>query len=130
MGRKGKPEDREDFEIWLNTTGGWKRVEEEQNGGVFTAKNRALLLAESKSNGDDVIEVMVISRRPIAVFNGPAISAKHMMAAMEKERKKKEESNVAVPSGGPQKDDVPKGDAQLGGEAAAGERAGDRAPQG
>ncbi|SRR5689334_4759473 len=127
MGRKGKPEERADYEVWLSTTGGWKRVEENGNGGVFTLKNRALLLAESKSNGDDVIEAMVIERRPVAVFNGPAISAKHHLAAMER---KKEESNATVSSGSTQKDDVLPGGPQLGGEAPAGGRAGEGAPAG
>jgi len=86
MGRKGKPEERTDFEVWLSTTGGWKRVEEKQNGGVFTNKARALLLAESKSNGDNVVEAMVIERRPIAVFNGPANSAKQHLAALERKK--------------------------------------------
>lgn len=130
MGKKGKAEDRADYEVWLNTTGGWKRVEEGSNGGVFPAKNRALLIAESKSNGDDVIEAMVIERRPIAVFNGPAISAKHHMAAIEKERKKKEEVHVEVSSGGPQENNLPDGSAQLGGEAAPGGQSGEGAPKG
>jgi hypothetical protein len=127
MGKKGKPEESSNFEVWLNTTGGWKRVEEHDNGGVFTNKQRCLLLAESKSHGDDVIETMVIERRSIAVFNGPAISAKHMMAAVER---KKEETHGAVPSGSPKEDDVPQGSAQLGGEAAAGGAGREGAPQG
>ena len=127
MGKKGKPEETWTYEVWLNTTSGWKRVEEHENGGVFTNKNRCLLLAESKSHGDDVIETMVIERRSVAVFNGPAISAKHMMAAIEK---KKEETHGEVSGGGPQKDDVPQGSAQLSGEAASGGRAGEGAPVG
>jgi hypothetical protein len=127
MGKKGKPEGSDQYEIWISSVSGWKRVEEDGNGGVFVNKQRSLLIAESKSHGEDVVETMVIERRPIAVFNGPAISAKHQLAAVER---KKEADHGTVPGGSPQKDNVPEGSPQLGGEAAPDRRVGEGAPAG
>jgi hypothetical protein len=103
MGKKGKPEESEQFEVWISSVKGWFRVEENGNEGVFVSKNRAMLLAESKSHGEEVVETMVISRRPIAVFNGEAIAVKHRLAAVGK----KETSNAEVHSGRKDQVDVP-----------------------
>jgi hypothetical protein len=127
MGKKGKPEDELQYEVWISTTSGWKRVEENGNGGVFVSKQRSLLMAENKSHGEDVIETMVIERRPIVVYNGPAISAKHLMAAAEK---KKEKDHGEVHRSRAQENDLPDPGAQLGGEAAPGGRVGEGAPVG
>lgn len=103
MGKKGKPEESEQFEVWISSVKGWFRVEENGNEGVFVSKNRAMLLAESKSHGDEVVETMVIARRPIAVFNGEAIAVKHRLAAVGK----KEMSDAKVHSGRPGQVDLP-----------------------
>jgi hypothetical protein len=128
MGKKNKAEEgNETYEVWISAIDGWKRVEEHGNGGVFTNKQRCLLLAESKSHGDDVVETMVIERRPVAVFNGPAVSVKHRMAAIER---KKEEDHGTVSGSGSQKDDVLPRGPELLGEASPGGRPGEGTPAG
>jgi hypothetical protein len=117
MGKKGKPDDPEQFEVWISTLDGWMQVEEKGNGGVFASKSRAMLLAESKSHGKDVVETMVIARRPVAVFNGEAISVKHKLSAVEK---KKEIRDAQVHSGGEKEVVVPDAGPQLSSEAVPG----------
>lgn len=118
MGKKGKPEeDNANYEVWITSTAGYFRVEEKENGGVFASKQRALLLAESKSHGENVIETLVIERRTVAVFNGPAISVKHKMAVIEK---KKEEAHGEVHRSRAEEDKLPVPGTQLESEAAPG----------
>ena len=127
MGKKGKPDEPEQFEVWISTVDGWRQVVEKGNGGVFESRNRAMLLAESKSHGEGVIETMVIARRPIVVFNGEAISVKHLVGAVEK---KKETSHAPVLSDREEKDVVPDAGPQLGGSAAPGGAGREGAPAG
>jgi hypothetical protein len=98
MGKKRKEEEgQETYEVWIyKEDGEWARAQERGNDGVFTSKQRALLIAGSKSQEEEVVETLVIERRPIASFNGPSISLKgKLAAALAKangtEEKKKEE---------------------------------------
>ena len=128
MGKKGKPEDdNANYEVWIAATDGYFRVEERDNGGVFASKQRAMLLAESKSHGENVIETLVIERRTVAVFNGPAISVKHKMAAIEK---KKEAAHGEVHRSRAEEDQLPDPGPQLSGEAAPGGPGREGTPQG
>ena len=117
MGKKCKPDEPEQFEVWISKVDGWSQVQEGGNGGVFPNRNRAMLLAESKSHGEGVIETMVIARKPIVVFNGEAIGVKHLVGAVEK---KKEISDAKVHSSGSQAVDLPDADPQLSSEGAPG----------
>jgi hypothetical protein len=128
MGKKGKPEDdNANYEVWIAALDGYFRVEERDNGGVFASKQRALLLAESKSHGESVIETLVIERRTVAVFNGPAISAKHQMAVIEK---KKEAAHGEVHRSRSEEDQLPEPRAELGSEGAPGGAGREGTPQG
>ncbi len=128
MGKKGKPEDdNANYEVWIAAIDGYYRVEEKDNGGVFASKQRALLLAESKSHGENVIETLVIERRTVAVFNGPAISAKHQMAVIER---KKEASHGEVHRSRSEENKLPDPGPQLGSEAAPGGAGREGAPVG
>lgn len=113
MGKKGKPDEPEQYEIWISSTEGWRQIHENGNGGVFPSKNRALILAEQASHGEGVVETMVISRRPVAVFNGEAIGTKHKLGAVEK---KKEIKDAALHGGGQKAVDVPDAGPELKGE--------------
>jgi hypothetical protein len=104
MGKKGKPDEPEQFEVWISKVDGWSQVQEGGNGGVFPNRNRAMLLAESKSHGEGVIETMVIARKPIVVFNGEAIGVKHLVGAVEK---KKEIKDAPIHSGSSQTVNIP-----------------------
>jgi len=146
MSKKSKQIDEpENYEVWvLYATDGWKRVEEGNNGGVFASRNRALLLAESKSHGEEVVETMVISRRPIATFNGEAISLKHKLKLPEEWKKdegdvevvgktqKKEETNggSVVHSDGPEAGHVAEASPEHSGQAAPGGAGREGAPPG
>lgn len=100
MGKKSKPDEPEQFEVWIfYETGKWKQVQEDGDP-IFKSKNRALLIGQSKSQGPGVVEVMVILRRPIATFNGEAISQKGRIKAVEK----KEPNDAAVQRGGEEAD--------------------------
>lgn len=128
MGKKGKAEeDNANYEVWITSIDGYFRVEEKDNGGVFASKQRALLLAESKSHGNNVIETLVIERRTVSVFNGPAISVKHKMAVIEK---KKEEAHGEIHRSRSEEDNLPDPGTQLGGGTAPGGSEREGAPQG
>lgn len=127
MGKKGKPEESEQYEVWISAIDGWKRVEEHGNGGVFVSKNRAMLLAEAKSRGPEVVETMVIARRPIAVFNGEAIAVKHRLNAVEK---KKEISDATVHSSREKEVDISDAGPEHVGEAAPGGAGREGTPEG
>jgi hypothetical protein len=111
MGKKGKAEEIEQYEIWiLHGDGTYKQVVEGDNAGIFTHRARALAIASSKSGNKGVVETMVISRRPIATFNGEAISLKGQLSAVQK--KKEEPHGVDKVHGDRPKegDDKPAGD--------------------
>lgn len=127
MGKKSKPDDPEQFEVWISTLDGWMQVEEKGNGGVFVSKNRAMLLAESKSHGEGVVETMVIARRPVAVFNGEAISVKHQLNAVEK---KKEIKDAALLGSGEKAVHVPDPAPEHVGESSPGGGGREGTPQG
>lgn len=91
MSKKKKLDEAETFEVWmLKTNGEWYQIQEDGNA-IFVGRNRALLIAQSRSQGQDVVETMVISRRPVASFNGEAISLKHRIRPVEK---KEEQTHV------------------------------------
>jgi len=102
MGRKSKPEEPEQYEIWiLYETGDWKQVQE-HGDPIFTKKARALAIGQQKSGGAGVVETLVIARRSIAVFNGEAIGVKHNLKKKEKvdaevQRDRQEEGHVGDP---------------------------------
>lgn len=83
MGRKKKEEDgQETYEVWISKTSGtWTQAVDGGNDGIFHNKKRALLIAGSKSTEEGVVETLLIERRLIASFNGPAISLKGRLAA-------------------------------------------------
>ena len=120
MGKKNKNIDEpENFEVWiLYAEKGWMQVEEGGNA-IFQRKERALLLAQSKSNGKGVIETMVIARRPVATFNGEAIAFKHKQNAIEK-KKENAHAEPEVHGGGPEARDAADAGTQLQSEAAPG----------
>jgi len=83
MGKKRKEDGgQETYEVWIyKDSGEWAQAAERGNQGIFGQKPRALLIAQSKSNEEGVVETLVIERRPIASFNGPSISLKGRLAA-------------------------------------------------
>jgi hypothetical protein len=88
MSKKRKEEGGQDtYEVWsFKTDGTWKQIAERGNEGIFGHKPRALLIAQNESSKEGVVETLVIQRRPIASFNGPAISLKgRINAAIEKQ---------------------------------------------
>ena len=92
MGKKWKEEGQETYEVWiLRDNGEWMQVQERGNQGIFQRKQRALLIAGSKTNEKGVVEILVIERRPIVSFNGPSISLKgRLSAALDGDEKKEE----------------------------------------
>lgn len=99
MGKK-REEGQETYEVWIyKNSGDWAQIVEGGNQGIFKHKPRALLLAQEKSLEEGIVEALVIERRPIVSFNGPAISVKGRLAKtdslMVDESKKKEESHAA-----------------------------------
>ena len=85
--RREEKEGNETYEVWsAYIDGTWKQLTERDNGGIFPSKQRALLLAQNQSMKDGIIETLVIERRPIASFNGPAISAKGRFRAVEEKK--------------------------------------------
>src|SRR5436190_220740 len=87
MGKKNKADDDETYEVWmLRTDGEWYQVARGGNA-IHKSRNTAMLLAEKQSHEKDVVETMVISRRPITTFNGEAIGLKHKIRPVEKKEK-------------------------------------------
>jgi len=129
MGKKNKNLDEpEQYEVWiLYAADGWKQVQE-RGDPVIQSRNRALLLAESKSHGAGVVETMVISRKPVASFNGEAIALKHKVNAVEK--KKQEEKADEVHGDRKAEGGVADPGAQHVGEAAPGGSVGEGTTQG
>ncbi len=97
MGKKRR-EDREgneSYEVWIShSSGRWTRVVERGNDGIFEQKARALAIAGVKSTVEGVVETLVVERRPIASFNGPAISLKGQLRAVGRSDELKKEESI------------------------------------
>jgi hypothetical protein len=131
-----------DYEVWsFKIDGNWYRAEERGNDGIFSQKNRALLIAGNTSTEAGVVEVIVIERREIARYNGDSIGEKFRLnqdrkktstgdQPVEKEKKKEEESHAEVHGDRSKESDVPASGAEHVGEAASGGSEREGTPQG
>ncbi len=133
MGKKQKVDEPENFEVWVSYADdrGWQQIQENGNDGIFGNKVRAMLLAESNSHKEGVVETILIARRAVAAFNGEAIALKHRLKELNK---KKEEKTDVVPDkvhgDRPEAGDVPDPGAQHGGQADPARTRSEGAPQG
>lgn len=98
MGKKRKEdaEGQETYEVWVyKTDGSWTQMVDKGNDGIFETKQRALAVSGWKSSHEGVVEAIVVERRLIASFNGPAIALKGRLKSGLRivEDKKKEEKS-------------------------------------
>ena len=126
--RREDREGNETYEVWIHLVDDtWKQTVEAGNDGIFQSKQRALAMAGARSRDEDVMETLVIERRPIASFNGPAIGMKGRTRAVEK--KKKEETDAASLHGNrPEAHEVVPAGPGHGGETGVRERGGEGDP--